>query len=292
MSNLETCIYIVGPKKNWELRGGHLKAIVAFVGVVFFAMAALSAYLYIAQEYKVGNLRQLNHEEQLKAEKLQETLNQLETKYEAELEELRDKLAGQNNPFTDTNVENSTIAPVQKQFKELQQQLKKKIALIDDLEKQNEQYLEQINTLTQQINDLRKENGELESSAEIITSKKPPISPVLVYLEGDKSPVRVDQFQFEENSDKLSIQFNLNNVTEEVQSGYIRINPLKADKKTSEIAFNSGQVSSFSIRRFRGFSKTFEKIPDIANHVIRITVWNRNNEKLLDQYYPLIAPPN
>ncbi|MGK5094040.1 hypothetical protein WDW89_18755 [Deltaproteobacteria bacterium TL4] len=279
MSKLETSIYIVGPKKNWELSRTHLLAIVGVLGGIFLTLVGFSTYLYLMGQYQTEKLQQRYQEEKLKTEKLQENFNRLEHEFEEKLTQLRQQLQERPEP------ENQ---PVPQTASGVQLRLKEKDTFIKDLQEQQQQLIlenQQLKDKVQFADDQNLPDSPIQLSASI--------SPISMLSSPGSEEVTVEQFRYGfSEPNQMKVQLHLKNLTDVIQSGFVRILPVYKSQLVTDIPFKRYQVTSFSIRRFRSFEKEITNNTDKPYTSVRVTVWGKNQEKLLDQYYPLENPRN
>ncbi|MBF0350790.1 MAG: hypothetical protein HQM11_07140 [SAR324 cluster bacterium] len=285
MGQLETSIYIIGSKKNWQLNSNHLKSIFLLIGLIFVIMACFSTYQYFAYNAKIQEVQQLNYDEKQKSEKLQESLSQLESHYDTELQKLKAMIA-EKQPLNSESQskENVFVAKIT----EVQEQLQKKEGFIKELQTQKTLYLQQIESLKKQLMQYQQQE---DSEGPSLQTPQASVSAINIGTK-DAFEVKIDQFQFEIDPEKtkMAIQLHLYNLTDDIQSGYIRVLLVNQTQLKMDIPFKETEATSYSIRRFKRFFKEYTYSPKYK--AVRVTVWNRNHDLILDQYYPLESVQN
>ncbi|MBF0286614.1 MAG: hypothetical protein HQM14_02255 [SAR324 cluster bacterium] len=278
----KTKYHILGPRNNWVISKTTIVTFGILLSAAFFFIIGFALYQYFHHEHAVTNLQKSYEKEAALTKKLEKSIGRLEKEVESFQKKLSEKKQILANLQTAEKVgTQQQIDSEEKtskyllQINDLQKTLKTKISLINSLKNQQKSNNQQILSLTSQIK-------ELQQNLQKISSKDNNYNPAAAATE--KPPLIIDQLQIAASEKMIFVQFNLKNVSKEVQSGYTSILPLSKEQQGKKIEFGKFRLFPFLIKRFRPFSKEFEKqIPPFVS--IRIIVWDQEKNKLLDENY-------
>ncbi len=276
--------YIIGPRRNWEIDRSTFMVGGALLSIILFALIFAPIYQYFIHEFTSASLEKAYETQKSTTQKLETNLEQLQQNLLALQKELDDKNTSLGNLQTiqtlDTKAQLATKEKVfnyQLETNNLLTNIKKKDAQIKELKEQQNKSTEQIQSLSAHISNLEKLLKEPP------TKKVTDISSSLP--KNNQTPLIIDQFQINSDENMISVRFNLRNTGNKAQSGYVSITPLLKEQLNKKLIFNNRDTLSFLIKRFRLFSKEFEKSEPLSFAAIRIIVWDRNKKNLLNQNF-------
>ena len=268
MEKLETSIYIIGSKNNWQIRKGHLITLSCFITFLVVTLSGIIAYQYFFHQFSLEDLQISLAKEKTKSQTLENKLLENSERYSNQIENFKTKLEEKEALFATINPSEQNYS---QQILALEQEQTKKNELIQKLETEKQEYLRQINTLLRKVDNL---NAKIVQKVPESTSTSPELPKV----------VTIENFANSLENGNLKVTFALRNTTETIQSGYIGVTI--ANNESSPIPpFNSLRGSSFSIRRFRPFTFTLKNSTTASK--IQIIVWNQEQDVLLNEFYDL-----
>ena len=284
--------YFVGPKTNWKFSRDQLVALAIFSVGIFLAIIGITTYQHFFYQSLFAKLQQQIKEQSIKNQELERNSKELEQQhivFEQQIDQKKFLLSLAQKVSPSDKQKDATLQEKEETFlKEIL--AKKKIledqtAQIENLKSQSRQSLRKVRFLKKKAQDLEK---QLEAQKEQLPERPTTVPPTtipsrLVQPVG----LMIDQFIMTAKDNSISIQFNLRNISDEVHSGYIMILALREEELDQTILLDPDTTETFTIRRFRSFSKDFVQTPTTPYIAISLIVWDRNHKKLLEQHYPV-----
>ena len=288
----EDTYYFVGPKTNWKFRPKKLIVLGGVFAGIGITIIGFSIYQHFSSQSLIASLEQQEQQQQSLNQELEHNLKTLEEEHigleqQIDQKEFLLSLAQKNVPSDseeDVSLrekENELLQTIA----EKKQEFDTKTTTLDERQGQFKEMLSKIRFLSQK----REELAE-QLQVRINQRKKPPSTPpptTIPTLIIQPVSLTIDQFQMRSLEDTISLQFNLKNIGDEVQRGFIMIAALHEEELGQEIVFDADKTLKFTIRRFRTFTKEFVQSQPAPYLAIALVVWDRKHHKLLEAHYPI-----
>lgn len=278
MNNIK--YYIVGPRNNWKISRSTFIVLGLLFFAIFFSLIIFPTYQYLTSDYTIRVLEENLAVGKSTTQKLENNLGTLQKRIATLQKELDEKTISlenlQTNQKTDTQAQLASqekVLKYQLEIKNLLSALKNKNAQLATLKGKQKKQNQQIQSLSTQLRNLETKFHK-NASANASTSFQKTVQ-----------ALSLEQFQTNLQQDNISVRFNLRNTGNTIQAGYISTIPLLPEQLDKKILFNSKHTISFSIKQFRSFSQEF-KVPNNRTYsAIRVIVWNKNKNELLNQNF-------
>lgn len=284
--------YFVSPKTNWKFNRNQFIVLGCLLVGLFITILALSIYQHFSYQSLFTNLHQQEKKQRSVNQELQQNLKVFEQQHIVLKQQIDQKDFLLSLVQKDSSIDKEkeeTLREKETEFLQTiadkQKELATKSTTLDELQSQFKQSLRRIRFLSNINEELEKQwQNRKKQIQETPTSIPPPTIPSVII-----QPLRViiDQFQMSPKEDSVSIQFNLKNISNEVQTGFILIHALQEEELGQEILFDTDKAMTFTIRRFRRFTQDFVQPQTHPYLAIALVVWDRSYQKLLEEHYPI-----
>ncbi|MBF0279088.1 MAG: hypothetical protein HQM13_14905 [SAR324 cluster bacterium] len=276
--------YIIGPRHNWEIGRSTFIVVGAFLSLFFLSLILIPIYQYFVHEFTSASLQKGYEIQKSTTQKLESNLDQLKQKIIALQLELEEKNSSLENLQTLQKSDNQAQQATQEKVFNYQLELNNLLTAIKNKDSQIENLKDQQKKYSQQIQSLSVNISKLEKQLKNLPSKKPDaISSLLT--ENSRKLLAIDQFQINKNKNKFSIRFNLRNLSDQPQSGFISIVPLHKEELNQTIVFNRQKALPFSTKIFYPITTEFEQRPERPFAGVRVIVWDKNEKDRLNQNF-------
>lgn len=312
----EKTIHILGMRRNWRLNQWHVFALISAIGTIIFLMVGLGFYS-ILKHLELNQLQDSLLNQKREISQLQQQLESMQNEFSAKIKILEQSLSEKSTLLQSlqSQVENGhgaglsgqTDTPqipivIRNRLISQEKLIKQKNNELQHLSSQVSQQESQLSSVSVELSQTRSRLVELnkivgdlktqveESEDSLGTEEKLNEIYLLRPFENlasikDANVLAIEKLQFTGNQDSLKVQFNLKNVSNTTQTGFLRMVPGFADLDDKPLEFNLSQSTTFHIRRFRPFNLKYNLVDNQDFTRFRIMVWNNNKEVILDKLY-------